>query len=102
MDITPYIYQVYTLSRITELSTIETPTLLMRRACAGKDYTNVGAMTYSSRVVNNMHLKDQYSKAAILEDLWKLPFLAGATNTADALMVRVTSYHAHEHNPIVT
>ena len=55
----------------------------------GANFTHIAALAFASKIEISINLNDDYSKATILEKLWNSPYLAGMTNTADALMVSV-------------
>ena len=68
--------------------------------CLDANLTKVGAISFSTRVIENINLADNLRKAEITSQLWNLPFLAGMTNTADALMV-IIIYNNNNNNNII-
>ena len=47
----------------------------------------VGVIHYASEVVTDFHLKQYYNSRIMLKKIWKIPHLAGITNTAGGIEV---------------
>ena len=53
----------------------------------GRSKIRVGVVHYSSIVVTDFHLRQYYNAGKLMEEVWKIPYLAEATNTVEGIEV---------------